>query len=416
MDIEFLQMDYLLYIKEMLLMNSKDIIELEKNNIMQSYAKFDLVIEKGEGSKVYDVEGKEYIDMTSGIGVSSLGYGNKELVNALTEQISKLLHISNLYYNTNASVLAEKIVNVSGMSKVFFGNSGAEANEGAIKIARKYSNDKYGNNRNKILTLKKSFHGRTVTTLVATGQDKFHKYFDPFTPGFDYVEANNIEDFKAHLDENVCAIMLEAIQGEGGVNPLNADFVKEVCNIANKKDILVIFDEVQCGIGRTGKMFGYENFNVKPDIITLAKGLGAGLPIGAVVCNEKLSAVLGKGDHGSTFGGNPLVCRAGVTVLNEVTKEGFLEEVAKKGEYLTQKLEELSLKLGNGKVVAIRGLGLMKGIEMNFEVKDVIQKCIQKGVLFLSAGPNVIRMLPPLVITYEEIDKAIGILSGALSE
>jgi acetylornithine/N-succinyldiaminopimelate aminotransferase len=210
--------------------------------------------------------------------------------------------------------------------------------------------------------------------------------------------------------------MLEAIQGEGGVNPLNADFVKEVCSIACDKDILVIFDEVQCGIGRTGKMFGYQNFDIKPDMFTLAKGLGGGLPIGAVVCNEKLSEVLGKGDHGSTFGGNPLVCSAGITVLNELTKEGFLEEVAKKGEYLTQKLETLASKLGNGKVTGIRGMGLMKGIEMSFEVKDIIQKCIQKGVLFLSAGPNVIRMLPPLVITYEEIDKAIEILTDVLSE
>lgn len=381
---------------------------------MSTYAQFPIVISKGSGSTVFDDKDNEYIDFTSGIGVSCMGYGNKGLINAIKNQAEKIIHMSNLFYNEPGARLAETICKLTKMKKVFFSNSGAEANEGAIKLARKYSLEKYGDNRNTILTLKQSFHGRTITTLAATGQDHFHQSFFPFTEGFKYVKANDIEDLLLQVDDSVCGIMMESIQGEGGVYPLDQDFVKEVGRIAAEKDIAIIFDEVQCGVGRTGAFLGCDHYEIEADIITLAKGLGGGVPIGAFLCNEKMSTVLKPGDHGSTYGGNPLVCAAANEVLNQITEDGFLDTVKAKGEKITHTI----LGWHNKKIIGVRGKGLMIGIQIepNIEVKQIQQEALKKGLLILSAGGNTIRLLPPLNITDNEIEVGLTILKDILRE
>ena len=382
-----------------------------KEHLVNSYGRLEPVMTRGEGVYLYDQDDKKYLDFTSGIGVSCLGYGNKKWIATTTAQLNKLVHSSNIFYNEPCVELAKKLTEAAGMKKVFFSNSGAEANEGAIKLARKYSFDKYGEGRNTILTLIQSFHGRTITTLKATGQEKFHQYFYPFTEGFNYVKANDIEDFKSKLTSDVCAIMLEAIQGEGGVIPLNKDFVQEVVKICNEKDVLVIFDEVQCGIARTGKLFGFENFDVKPDIVTVAKGLGAGLPIGGFLCNEKAQDVFHPGDHGSTFGANPVVCSGALVVLDELCNESSYKEIAQKGAYVRELVE----KANNPKVVDVRGMGLMLGIKVTCTPSLVQKECIKKGLLVLTAGKDVVRLLPPLVISKDELKQGIDILLDVLS-
>jgi acetylornithine/N-succinyldiaminopimelate aminotransferase len=392
-------------------MNVKTAIEMENVNILQTYDRFEVVIEAGEGSKLYDVNGKEYIDMTSGIGVNSLGYNNIALKNAICRQMDKVFHTSNIFYNPVNIQLAAALTNITGMSKVFLCNSGAEANECAIKIARKYGFLNYEGKRNKIITLKDSFHGRTITTLAATGQEKYHNYFFPFTEGFQHVELNDVEELEREVDDTVCAIMLEAIQGEGGIHPMEREFAEAVSKLCKEKDLLLIFDEIQCGIGRTGRFYAYEEFGIEPDMVTSAKGLGGGLPIGAVLVNSKLQNVLSKGDHGSTFGGNPLAAAAALEVVKTISEGTMLNNIEAKGTYIKEKLESLH----NNKIVEIRGKGLMLGVELNCEVKGILSKCIQNGVLFLSAGKNVIRMLPPFIISYEEIDEALNKLSEALN-
>lgn len=382
-----------------------------KNHLMNTYGQLEPVISHGEGIYLYDKDGNKYLDLTSGIGVNSLGYGNPKWIEATTNQIKTLAHASNIFYTEPSVKLAKKLTEIAKMSKVFFCNSGAEANEGAIKLARKYSFDKYGQGRNTILTLIQSFHGRTITTLKATGQEKFHQFFYPFTEGFNYVKANDIEDFKAKLTPDVCAIMLEAIQGEGGVIPLDKTFVQEVVKICNEKDVLVIFDEVQCGIARSGKMFGYNNFNVEADIVSVAKGLGAGLPIGGVLCSSKLENVFGPGDHGSTFGGNPVVCAGAEVVLDELCNEATLNEIAEKGAYVKDLVE----KSNNPQIVDFRGMGLMIGIKVKCDPKLVQKEAIKKGLLVLTAGKDVVRLLPPLVITKEELKAGIDIILEILS-
>ncbi|MFR1384916.1 MAG: aspartate aminotransferase family protein, partial [Clostridioides difficile] len=379
---------------------------------IDTYNQPNFVIDYGEGSCFFDTNGNKYIDFTSGYGVSSLGYSNSNLKNALKEQVDKLLHTSNLYFNEPVLYSGEKIINSSGMAKVYFCNSGTEANETAFKIARKYSSDKYGNGRGTIISLKDSFHGRTMMSLMATGMDKYHKYFYPLPEGFKYVERNNIEDLKNNLDSTVCAIILEAIQGEGGVNVLEKDYVLEIVKICQEKDIVVIFDEVQCGIGRTGKLFGYEYFDVKPDIVTVAKGLGAGIPVGGVLVNKKLSKVLGKGDQGTTFGGNLLAMVAASVVLDEISKDGFYNEVLEKGNYIRKSIESFNNKV----VLKTKGIGLMIGIETNIESSIIEEKARKKGLLILTAGKNVLRFLPPLTISYKEIDEALEILKDILLE
>lgn len=381
-----------------------------ENSLMNTYGAT-TVITKGNGCYLYDDNNKEYIDFTSGIGVNCLGYNDPDWTEAVTKQVTTLQHCSNLFLNPATVTLSNKLTQLADMSKVFFANSGAEANEGAIKLARKYSSDKYGNNRGKVLTLKQSFHGRTMLTLKATGQpEKFHKYFFPFPEGFDYVEANNIEAFKSALTDDVCAIMMEAIQGEGGVHPLNKEFVQEVVKICNEKDILVIFDEVQCGIGRTGKLFGFNNFDIKPDIVSCAKGLGAGLPMGAVLCNEKLKDVFNPGDHGSTFGGNPVSCAGASVVLDKLCNENSYNEINKKGQLIKDLLNKANLS----NVVEIRGMGLMLGIEIKENSADIRKKAEENGILVLTAGPKVIRLLPPLVISEDDIKKGINVLIDLL--
>lgn len=381
-----------------------------ENSLMNTYGAT-TVITKGNGCYLYDDNNKEYIDFTSGIGVNCLGYNDPDWTEAVTKQVTTLQHCSNLFLNPATVTLSNKLTQLTGMSKVFFANSGAEANEGAIKLARKYSSDKYGNNRGKVLTLKQSFHGRTMLTLKATGQpEKFHKYFFPFPEGFDYVEANNIDAFKSALTDDVCAIMMEAIQGEGGVHPLNKEFVQEVVKICNEKDILVIFDEVQCGIGRTGKLFGFNNFDIKPDIVSCAKGLGAGLPMGAVLCNEKLKDVFNPGDHGSTFGGNPVSCAGALVVLDKLCNENSYNEINKKGQLIKDLLNKANLS----NVVEIRGMGLMLGIEIKENSADIRKKAEENGILVLTAGPKVIRLLPPLVISEDDIKKGINVLIDLL--
>ena len=385
----------------------------EKANecLMHTYAPLPIIITHGEGSCLFDENNKKYIDFTSGIGVSSVGYNNKKLNKAILNQLNSFAHLSNIFLSTPTVKLANKLTTISKMSKVFFSNSGAEANEGALKLAKKYSYMKYGGKRNKILSLKDSFHGRTLATLTATGQDKFHKYFDPFPDGYDYVTPNSIEDFKEKLTDDVCAIIMEAIQGEGGVNLLNSNFVQEVCNVCKEKDVLIIFDEVQCGLGRTGHIFCFQEFGVEADIITLAKGLGGGLPIGAILCNEKLSNTFTPGDHGSTFGGNPVVCAGALAVLDQICNDELLSSVQAKGKFIRQTLTKSKLPL----VKNIRGLGLMIGIEVSCPPDEIQKKALEKGLLILTAGKNVVRLLPPLTISEIEIKKGLAILLKCLS-
>ncbi len=384
-------------------------IEQFNAHVMGSYGRFDLVLEKGKNQCATDENGKEYIDFGSGIGTNSLGYCNEDWVNAVCDQVKSLQHTSNYYYTKVQADFAEKLSEATGLKNMFFCNSGAEANECAIKIARKYSFDKYGKGRYNIITLVNSFHGRTMCTLSATGQEVFHNYFFPFVEGFRYVEANNIEDLKAKLDDTVCAVMFEYIQGEGGVMALEQSFVNEIFNLCEKMDVLTIADEVQTGVGRTGKFLAGDNFGKKADIITLAKGIAGGIPMGACLAGDKCADVLTPGTHGSTFGGNPIACAGGFAVLKKAADEDFLAEVTAKGEYIREKV----LKMPN--VKSISGMGLMIGIELENgkEAKDVVKKALDKGLLLLTAKEKV-RLLPPLTISYEELDKGLNILEELL--
>lgn len=380
--------------------------------LMNTYAALPIEITHGEGSYLFDKNNKKYIDFTSGIGVNSLGYNNDSWKNEVISQLNSFQHLSNIFINDSTINLAKKLCELSGMSKVFFANSGAEANECAIKLARKYSFNKYGQGRGTILSLKQSFHGRTLATLTATGQDKFHNYFFPFPTGFNYCDANSIDDLKEKLTSDVCAIIMEAIQGEGGVHTLDNSFVLEACKLAKEKDILIIFDEVQCGIARTGTLFGYNNFNVEADIVTSAKGLGAGLPIGAVLCNEKLSKTFVPGDHGSTFGGNPVVCAGAMSVLTQLCNSDFYNEIISKGELIKKTILNENLKI----VKDVRGLGLMLGIEIDSDSSILQKKALDNGLLVLTAGKNVIRLLPPLNISNEDIKEGLKILVSILKQ
>lgn len=383
-------------------------IEQFNKYVMHSYGRYDLVMDKGEHETATDENGKEYIDFGSGIGTNSLGYCNEDWVNAVCDQAHKLQHNSNYYYTKIQADFAKKLCKTAGYTNMFFGNSGAEANECAIKIARKYSFDKYGKNRNKIITLVNSFHGRTLCTLSATGQDVFHNYFFPFVEGFINVEANNIADLREKLDDSVCAVMVEYIQGEGGVCALEKDFVDEIFKLCTEKDVLTIADEVQTGIGRSGKFLCGEHFGHKADLTTLAKGLAGGLPIGVCLSGEKCANVLTPGTHGSTFGGNPISCAGGLAVLNKVTSMGFLDEVTKKGEYFREKLLKIP------EVKSVSGIGLMIGIELKSKnAGDVAKSALESGLLVLTAKTKV-RLLPPLTISYEEIDKGLAILEEVL--
>lgn len=388
------------------------LFEQENKYLMNTYNALPIEISYGQGSYLFDKNNNKYIDFTSGIGVNSLGYNNANWKNSIISQLNNFQHLSNIFTNNSTVSLAKKLCSLSGMSKVFFANSGAEANECAIKLARKYSFDKYGEGRGTILSLKQSFHGRTLATLTATGQDKFHNYFFPFPNGFNYATANSIDDIKEKLTSDVCAIIMEAIQGEGGVHPLDKNFVAETYKLAKEKDILIIFDEVQCGIARTGNLFGYNNFNIKPDIVTCAKGLGGGLPIGAVLCNENLSTTFNIGDHGSTFGGNPVICAGAYSVLNQLCNNNSYSEIIFKGELIKESILKENLKI----VKEVRGLGLMLGIEIEGDSSIIQKESLENGLLVLTAGKNVVRLLPPLNISVEDVKDGVKILIKVLKE
>ena len=383
-----------------------DIKQKDKKYVLGTYGRYDLLIVRGAGAECEDETGKKYIDLGSGIGVNALGYCDGGWIKAVEEQLETLQHTSNLYYTAPCALLAEALCERTGYKKVFFCNSGAEANEAAIKTARKYSFDKYGAGRDKIITLNKSFHGRTMATLTATAQEAMHNYFFPFNEGFVYCDKD-IEEIKKH--KGVCAVMLEFIQGEGGVIPLDKDFAAQVYEYCAANDILFIADEVQTGVGRTGRFLCSEHYGIKPDITTLAKGLGGGLPIGAMLAGEKCENVMGAGTHGSTFGGNPVVCAGGRYVLSRIDDK-LLSKVKEKGEYIKSRLS------GVKGVKSVSGLGLMLGIELEEKkAADVVKECISRGVIPLTAKDKV-RLLPPLVITTEQLEKAVDVLARVIAE
>ena len=383
-------------------------IEKDKTYLANTYARFPLEIVSGKGSLAFGADGKSYIDMGAGIAVNTFGYCDEVFNAAVKKQLDTVQHLSNLYYSAPAASLAEALVKKSGLKKAFFCNSGAEANECAIKTARKWGAEHKGAGAYKIVTLTGSFHGRTVTTLSATGQEVFHKYFDPFTEGFVYAPINDGKALSSLIDDKTCAVMVEFVQGEGGVNPLDPAFVQTIFDLKKKWNYLVIADEVQTGNGRTGKYFAYQQYGVLPDIVTTAKGLGGGLPIGACLFGEQTAEVLGAGDHGSTFGGNPVAAAGALSVVDRVD-DALLREVAAKGEYIKQKLE------GQAGVLSVEGMGLMLGVTLSCDAKAVVGKCLEKGVLFLTAKKKV-RMLPALNIPYPLLDKAIEVLLEAVKE
>ena len=388
-------------------MENIDIKKTDKEKIVNTYARYDLAVKQGKGAVCTSYDGREYIDFTSGIGVNSLGFCDEGWINAVTEQLNRLQHISNLFYTEPQVRAAQLLTSKAGMSKVFFGNSGAEANEAAIKTARKYGSKVKGNTMNKIVTLVNSFHGRTMATITATGQEHYHQYFTPFVEGFDYCEPDNISQLEALIDDTTCAVMLEMIQGEGGVIALSEEFVKAVEKLCRQKDILLIIDEVQTGVGRTGKLFCYEHYGITPDMVTFAKGIGGGLPVGGVIFGEKCCDVLEPGDHGTTYGGNPVVCAGVVEVLSRID-DAFLEKVTAKGEYIRSKLADVS------QIEEITGKGLMMGLKLKGKkASDIVAQAMNEGLLLLTAKDRV-RLLPPLTITYGEIDRGLEILKKVL--
>ena len=391
-------------------MTSMEMKNLTHQYVMTTYGRFPVAIDHGAGAKLYDPEGKEYIDFTSGIGVTCLGYGNEGWVDAITQQAKKLNHVSNLFYTEPSAKLAEIMCKRTGESCVFFANGGGEANEGMIKLARKYSFDKYGKGRSTIITLKNSFHGRTITTLMATGQDVFHNYFFPFTEGFRYAAANDLASLEEAAGDDVCAVMMELVQGEGGVLPLDYEYVQAVKKICEERDWLLLADEVQSGVGRTGSLFCFQQYDVLPDVVSFAKGIAGGLPMSGIMANEKCRNVLGPGTHATTFGANP-ICAAAALYVQEALSDEFLEEVKAKGAYLRSEIEALNLKCF-GKT---RGMGLMIGIEVaeGYNKSEIANKLIEAGLLVLTAGPGM-RLLPPLTITKEEMDKGVAIMKATL--
>ncbi len=389
-------------------MNTQKVIDRDNKYIMHTYGRSPLVIERGEGMTAIDADGKHYLDFTSGIGVNALGYAHPAWLQAVTEQATKVQHTSNLYYTAPCGRLARRICHRTGLDRVFFGNSGAEANEGAIKCARKYSVDTYGEGRSKVITLVNSFHGRTLATLTATGQDVFHHDFGPFPGEFAYVPAGDFAALEAAADEHTCAVMMELVQGEGGVVALDPDYVHAVADLCAARDILLIVDEVQTGVGRTGKFLACENYHLRPDIVTLAKGLGGGLPIGAVVTTEKVASHMGPGSHGSTFGGNPVVCAGACAVLDTMDEE-FMQNVNDCAAALWTGLRTLP------HVQGVSGLGLMIGIQLSDGLKaaEIRAACEKQGLLVLTAKDR-IRLLPPLILTEQDVKAALAILRKVL--
>jgi acetylornithine/N-succinyldiaminopimelate aminotransferase len=382
-----------------------------ENNILPTYGRYPVVFSKGEGCRLWDTAGKEYIDFASGIGVNSVGHSHPKWVDAICQQAGVLAHVSNLYYTEPGATLAEKLNTLSGMKGVFFCNSGAEAVEGVIKTARKYSSDKYGKGRHTILTLEGSFHGRTLAALTATGQpDKFHKHFHPFVEGFRYVPVDDFSALEAQKDD-VCALMIELIQGEGGVMPLSQEYVQKAAELCKKNDWLLIADEVQTGIGRTGEWFAYKNYGITPDAVTFAKGIAGGMPLGGFMLGEKCRTTLGAGDHATSYGGNLVCCAAALAVLEIL--ENALPRVKENGAYICEKVAAMNLP----RVKEIRGMGLMIGIKLEGVAHtEAVSKLLEAGLVALPAGADVLRLLPPLIISREDIDAGLQILEKVLRE
>ena len=381
----------------------------DREYVAGTYARFPVTVMSGKGSVVFDEEGKRYIDMGSGISVTAFGIADDEWQKAINEQVARVQHMSNLYYTKPCGELAEMLCQKTGMKKVFFSNSGAEANECAIKVARKYASEKKGSDYSTVITLKNSFHGRTLTTLAATGQEHYHELYRPLTPGFVHAEANNFDELKKLAEENkVAGILIECIQGEGGVNVLEADFVKKTAEYASENDIILMVDEVQTGNGRTGEMYAYMNYGIKPDVVTTAKGLGGGLPIGAAILGEKVQSVLGFGDHGSTYGGNPVCCAAACSIVSRID-DALLASVKEKSRFVFD-----SLKGAKG-IESVSGMGLMIGIKPEKNALDIVKKCIEKGVLCLTAKDK-IRLLPALNIPMDILSEAIEIIKNVCAE
>lgn len=394
-----------------LVMKYKGEMQMHKDNIMKTYGRFDVIFEKGKGCRLYDINGVEYLDMVSGVAVNCLGHSSPVVIHAIEEQSRKIIQISNYYNSLNAIELSEKLCEYSDHESVFFCNSGTESAEAALKIGRKYGRLKGGESKNTIIYMENSFHGRTMGALSVTGQYYYQKDFTPLIGGVKSVKMNDLENIKEVMNQDVCAVIIEPIQGESGINPANKEYLECLRELCDKYDALLIFDEIQCGVGRTGSFFAYKKFGVVPDVICMAKGLGGGFPIGAVLANKRAS-VLERGDHGSTFGGNPFACAVSLAVLKELTDGGVLNEVDKKSEYFFEKLNGLKEKYPV--VREIKGMGLLIGIALDTDVREFSKKCFENKLLAVTAGKDVLRILPPLNISYDEIDEAILLLDKVL--
>lgn len=395
-------------------MGNKEIIEMGQKYVMNTYGRIPVALVEGSGCMVWDADGKKYLDFLAGIAVNALGHSHPAVADAICEQAKTLIHCSNLYWIEPQVKLAKLLVRCSAGDKVFFCNSGAEANEGAIKLARKYAKKKYSLEKYEIITALNSFHGRTLAAITATGQTKYQQGFEPLVPGFKYVPYNDIAALEAAITPNTCAILLEPIQGEGGVNIPDVDYFSKVKALCDRHGLLLLLDEVQTGIGRTGKSFGYEHFDVEPDIFTLAKGLGGGVPIGAIVAKDEVAAAFQPGDHASTFGGNPLACAAALATAETIINQNIIENAAEVGEYMMGRLREIGQKYGFFKEV--RGKGLIIGMELSIEGKEIVQKCQDRGLLINCTNNYVLRFVPPLNITTKNVDSAVEILDSVLAE
>lgn len=393
-------------------MSNLDIAAIGQQYIMNTYGRYPLSFVKGQGSRLWDADGKSYLDFVGGIAVCVLGHCHPELVQALKRQAETLWHISNLYWIEPQVKTAARLAAVSGMDKVFFCNSGAEANEAALKLSRKYFYRLGQKQRNHFITFAQSFHGRTLATVTATGQPKYQEGFGPLPGGFHYAEFNRLDSVAALVDDKTAAILVEPVQGEGGIRPADKEFLRGLRQLCHEAGILLLFDEVQCGMGRTGSFFAYQHYGVKPDIVTIAKGLGGGFPIGAMLATDQVASGFVPGDHASTFGGNPLATAVAERVVEIISAQSFLDRVNQAGERLISRLREIP----DPRIVDIRGRGLMLGIEMKVEVADIVNRCMQKGLLLVGAGPSVFRLVPPLTVSDDEIDQAVDIIARVLGE
>ena len=395
-------------------MNTEEIKSLTQKYIINSYGTRSLTLCRGEGVNVWDTDGKQYLDFVAGIAVNQLGHCHPKLIQAVEKQLHTLIHVSNLYYIEPQARLAQMLCELSFADKAFFCNSGAEANEGAIKLARKYAHTHYGDNKFEVITLLKSFHGRTYAAVTATGQEKYQKGFEPLVPGFHYAELNNLDSVKALISERTCAVMVEPIQGESGVHPSTPEFLQGLRDLCNQNKALLIYDEVQCGLGRTGKMFAYEHYGITPDIMSLAKGIAGGLPMGAVLTTDEVATAFTPGSHASTFGGNPVCSAAACATIQTLLEDNLLENTTQMGNYLVKSLKKLQEKYPL--ITEIRGMGLMIGAQLDRPGTDIMTMCMEEGLLINCAAQTTLRFVPALIVTQEDIDKAMGILDKVLSQ